>query len=95
MSNPKQSVIHAANLLVIKVGSSLVTNNGQGLDQHGISDWADRIAALKRLGKAVVLVSSGAIEEGCQRLSWKTRPKAIHELQTAAAVGQMGSSTDL
>ncbi|TCW32723.1 glutamate 5-kinase [Gulbenkiania mobilis] len=84
------SVIHAAQRLVIKVGSSLVTNDGKGLDLAALARWAAEIAELKRRGKAVVLVSSGAIAEGCQRLGWARRPKAVHELQAAAAVGQMG-----
>jgi glutamate 5-kinase len=85
-----QSVIHAATRIVIKVGSSLVTNDGKGLDQAALARWAAEIADLRRRGKEVVLVSSGAIAEGCQRLGWATRPKAVHELQAAAAVGQMG-----
>lgn len=88
--NNLQSVINSATRLVVKVGSSLVTNNGKGLDQAALLRWVVQIAALKRLGKEVVLVSSGAIAEGCQRLGWNTRPKAINELQAAAAVGQMG-----
>lgn len=85
-----QSVIVAARRLVIKVGSSLVTDEGRGLDQVAIGDWAAQIAALCVMGKEVVLVSSGAIAEGMQRLSWHKRPTEIHELQAAAAVGQMG-----
>ena len=76
--------------LVVKVGSSLVTNNGRGLDHTAVARWADEIAQLKRDGREVVLVSSGAIAEGIARLGWTVRPKAIHELQAAAAVGQMG-----
>ena len=76
--------------LVIKVGSTLVTNHGEGLDAHAISQWAAQIAKLRGNGPQVVLVSSGAIAEGMQRLGWKIRPNAIHELQAAAAVGQMG-----
>ncbi|RXZ44597.1 glutamate 5-kinase [Crenobacter cavernae] len=85
-----QSVIHAASRIVVKVGSSLVTNDGKGLDRDALARWAAEIADLRRRGKEVVLVSSGAIAEGCQRLGWTTRPKAVHELQAAAAVGQMG-----
>lgn len=79
-----------ARRLVIKVGSSLVTNDGAGLDRNAIGNWAAQIAGLKRTGHEVVLVSSGAIAEGMQRLGWKERPHAIHELQAAAATGQMG-----
>lgn len=85
-----QSVIHASQRIVVKVGSSLVTNDGKGLDHAALSRWASEIADLTRRGKQVVLVSSGAIAEGLQRLGWTTRPKAVHELQAAAAVGQMG-----
>src|SRR5574343_1224917 len=85
-----QSVIHTATRIVVKVGSSLVTNDGKGLDHAALARWAAEIAELRRRGKQVVLVSSGAIAEGCQRLGWAKRPKAVHELQAAAAVGQMG-----
>jgi glutamate 5-kinase len=84
------SVVAAARRLVVKVGSSLVTNDGRGLDHAAVDRWAEQIAALKSTGKEIVLVSSGAIAEGMQRLGWATRPAAIHELQAAAAVGQMG-----
>ncbi|MEQ1813729.1 MAG: glutamate 5-kinase [Candidatus Nitrotoga sp.] len=76
--------------IVVKVGSSLVTNQGAGLDRHAINNWAQQIATLHKTGYEVVLVSSGAIAEGMQRLGWKQRPDAVHELQAAAAVGQMG-----
>lgn len=85
-----RSVIESGRRLVIKVGSSLVTNDGKGLDQRAIADWATQVAALRQLGKEVVLVSSGAIAEGMQRLGWRKRPQELHELQAAAAVGQMG-----
>jgi glutamate 5-kinase len=86
MSGP----IAAAKTLVIKVGSSLVTNDGRGLDVEAIARWASQIAALHRLGKRSMLVSSGAIAEGMQRLGWSRRPHAMNQLQAAAAVGQMG-----
>lgn len=85
-----QSVLKQAKRIVIKVGSSLVTNQGQGLDHAALARWTAQIAGLKQMGKEVVLVSSGAIAEGMQRLNWKKRPHALHELQAAAAVGQMG-----
>jgi glutamate 5-kinase len=84
------SVVREASRLVVKVGSSLVTNGGQGLDQAALAQWAEQISALARSGKQVLLVSSGAVAEGMQRLGWKRRPKALHDLQAAAAVGQMG-----
>ena len=90
MAAAQPSPITAATTLVIKVGSSLVTNDGRGLDHGAIARWAAQIAALRALGKQVVLVSSGAIAEGVQRLGWAKRPHAMHELQAAAAVGQMG-----
>ena len=83
-------MIREAKTLVVKVGSSLVTNEGRGVDAVAIARWAAQIAALRALGKQVILVSSGAIVEGMQRLGWKRRPHAMHELQAAAAVGQMG-----
>jgi glutamate 5-kinase len=84
------SVVRHARRIVVKVGSSLVTAEGRGLDHVALSRWAEQIAALTAQGKEVVLVSSGAIAEGIARLGWKKRPKAINELQAAAAVGQMG-----
>ena len=85
-----RSIAADAARLVVKVGSSLVTNAGQGLDHAALARWAGQIAELTRRKKAVVLVSSGAVAEGMQRLGWKRRPNALHELQAAAAVGQMG-----
>ncbi|MBV1882921.1 MAG: glutamate 5-kinase [Pseudomonadales bacterium] len=75
---------------VVKIGSSLLTAGGQGLDQRAISGWVDQIATLRNLGVEVVLVSSGAVAEGMSRLGLERRPSSIHELQAAAAVGQMG-----
>jgi glutamate 5-kinase len=85
-----RSVIADARRIVVKVGSSLVTDDGRGLDHSAIAQWAGQIAALRAAHKEVVLVSSGAIAEGMQRLGWTKRPTALHELQAAAAVGQMG-----
>ncbi len=84
------SPLKTAKRFVVKVGSSLVTNQGQGLDHAALARWAAQIAQLRKLNREVVLVSSGAIAEGMQRLGWKKRPRAVHELQAAAAVGQMG-----
>ena len=75
---------------IIKVGSSLLTNHGKGLDYELIADWVKQIAQLRHEGHEVVLVSSGAVAEGMKRLNWPHRPDALHELQAAAAVGQMG-----
>jgi len=85
-----RSRIAQAKRLVVKVGSALVTRNGEGLAYDFISDCARQIAALHLSGREVLLVSSGAIAAGMQRLGWKTRPHAMHDLQAAAAVGQMG-----
>ena len=82
--------IKHAKRIVVKVGSSLVTNNGEGLDHAAIGMWAEQMAALLKSGHEVLMVSSGAIAEGMQRLGWTKRPQEIHQLQAAAAVGQMG-----
>lgn len=82
--------VRTARRLVVKVGSSLVTNEGAGLDLEAIANWARQVAALRAAGREIVLVSSGAIAEGMKRLGWRTRPGTMHELQAAAAVGQMG-----
>ena len=83
-------MLRNAKRIVVKVGSSLVTNEGRGLDEAAIGDWCAQLAALTRDGREVIMVSSGAIAEGMKRLGWAQRPKGIHELQAAAAVGQMG-----
>jgi glutamate 5-kinase len=83
-------VLADARRIVVKVGSSLVTNEGRGLDEEAISEWCRQLAQLVLSGREVVMVSSGAIAEGMKRLGWAVRPKEVHELQAAAAVGQMG-----
>ena len=80
----------AAKRVVVKIGSSLLTNAGAGLDRNAIADWVRQIAALRARGVEVLVVSSGAIAEGMKRLGWSRRPRAVSELQAAAAVGQMG-----
>jgi glutamate 5-kinase len=84
------TVLRDAKRIVVKVGSSLVTNEGRGLDEVAIGEWCRQMAHLIRDGREVIMVSSGAIAEGMKRLGWTVRPKAIQELQAAAAVGQMG-----
>ena len=84
------SILRDAHRVVVKVGSSLVTNDGRGLDEAAIGEWARQLSLLVRQGREVIMVSSGAIAEGMKRLGWKTRPHEVHELQAAAAVGQMG-----
>ena len=81
-----------ARRIVVKVGSSLVTNEGRGLDEQAIGEWCRQIAALMGAPdkREIIMVSSGAIAEGMKRLGWATRPHEVHELQAAAAVGQMG-----
>lgn len=75
---------------VVKIGSALLTNEGRGLNQAGIATWVEQLAALRQRGIEIVLVSSGSVAEGMSRLGWSKRPRALHELQAAAAVGQMG-----
>ncbi len=88
--NTALNVLCDAQRIVVKVGSSLVTNDGRGLDEAAIGEWCRQMAILVRGGREVIMVSSGAIAEGMKRLGWINRPHAIHELQAAAAVGQMG-----
>lgn len=80
----------AGKTWVIKVGSSLLTNDGQGIDHGLVQGWVDEIATLQAAGYRLVLVSSGAVAEGMKRLKLTERPRSTHELQAAAAVGQMG-----
>ncbi|MEO5703256.1 MAG: glutamate 5-kinase [Gammaproteobacteria bacterium] len=75
---------------VIKIGSALLTDDGRGLDTGAIKAWVEQIVRLRARGTEIVLVSSGAVAEGMKRLGWTQRPRAVHELQAAAAVGQMG-----
>ena len=75
---------------VVKIGSALLTDDGKGLDKQAIAGWVDQLAQLRQQGVEIVLVSSGSIAEGMVRLGWAQRPKEIHNLQAAAAVGQMG-----
>ena len=93
-NNNVSEVLRSARRIVVKVGSSLVTNEGRGLDEVAIGEWSRQLAALVRGAGAehreVIMVSSGAVAEGMKRLGWKVRPREIHELQAAAAVGQMG-----
>jgi glutamate 5-kinase len=76
--------------VIVKIGSSLLTAGGQGLNKPAIAGWVAQMAALRQQGMEVVLVSSGSVAEGMCRLGWKARPKALHELQAAASIGQMG-----
>ena len=89
-ATPASSVLRDARRIVVKVGSSLVTNEGRGLDESAIGEWCRQLAALAVTGREVIMVSSGAVAEGMKRLGWVERPREINELQAAAAVGQMG-----
>ena len=89
-SRVASTVMQEARRIVVKVGSSLVTNEGRGLDEAAIGEWCRQLAVLVREGREVIMVSSGAIAEGMKRLGWAVRPHEVHELQAAAAVGQMG-----
>ena len=84
------TLLRDARRIVVKVGSSLVTDEGRGLDEGAIGEWCRQMALLSAQGKEVVMVSSGAIAEGMKRLGWTTRPSEVPALQAAAAVGQMG-----
>ena len=75
---------------VVKIGSSLITNEGQGLNLSAIKAWMNEFAELRKQGYELILVSSGAVAEGMARLGWTQRPRTLHELQAAAAIGQMG-----
>src|SRR5262245_56078657 len=79
-----------AKKIIIKIGSTLITNHGAGVDHEAVKNWVQQIAQLKRDGLEVVLVSSGSIAEGMKRLGWTQRPHEVNQLQAAAAVGQMG-----
>ena len=88
--NDKRKAVAQSKRWVIKIGSSLITDEGRGLNTKAIQSWAEQIAKLRNDGKEVLLVSSGAVAEGMARIGWKKRPHALHELQAAAALGQMG-----
>ena len=90
MSTPARRKLREAGLWVVKIGSALTTGNGRSLDQNAIARWCDQIAVLRKGGSRVILVSSGAVAEGCRRLGLARRPESVHELQAAAAAGQMG-----
>jgi glutamate 5-kinase len=89
-NSPQSNELRDARRIVVKVGSSLVTNEGRGLDEVAIGEWCRQMSQLVHEGRELIMVSSGAIAEGMKRLGWTTRPHEIHELQAAAAVGQMG-----
>ncbi|WP_018405135.1 glutamate 5-kinase [Marinobacter gelidimuriae] len=86
----ERAQLQQARRLVVKIGSALLTNDGEGLDVPALGRWVDQMAALMQAGVELVVVSSGAVAEGMSRLGWTRRPQQAHELQAAAAVGQMG-----
>jgi len=75
---------------VIKIGSSLVTKSSTGLNIKNIKDWAGQINELIDQNINVIIVSSGAIAEGMNRLNLVKRPSSSSRLQALAATGQMG-----
>lgn len=90
IANDPRAVLRDASRIVVKIGSALLTDDGKGLAREAMATWVEQIAGLLDGGREVVLVSSGSVAEGMARLGWKTRPRSIHQLQAAAAVGQMG-----
>lgn len=86
----KRSDLTHTKRWVIKIGSALLTNDGQGLNMTALHSWVEQMVSLRTQGVEVVIVSSGSVAEGMQRLGWERRPSALNELQAAAAVGQMG-----
>ncbi len=85
-----RSKLSQTKRIVVKIGSSLLTNNGKGLNKPAIANWTTQIANISKQNKDIILVSSGAVAEGVSRLNLKQRPTTLHELQAAASVGQMG-----
>jgi len=84
------SELQSTQRWVVKIGSALITEDGQGLDLARLATWVDQLAELIASGKEIVVVSSGAVAEGMTRMGWAKRPQALHDLQAAAAIGQMG-----
>ncbi|MBK7982154.1 MAG: glutamate 5-kinase [Candidatus Competibacteraceae bacterium] len=90
MFSKSREELGVAQRWVVKIGSAMITNDGQGLDNFSIDAWVAQMAELHRAGREVLLVTSGAVAEGMRRLGWSQRPAALADLQAAAAVGQMG-----
>ena len=88
--NKRQATIQQTTRCIIKIGSALLTNNGSGLDIRAIQDWVKQLAHIKKNKIEIILVSSGSVAEGMSRMGWRQRPKALHQLQAAAAIGQAG-----
>ncbi len=81
---------NANTVWVVKIGSALITGDGQGIRRDRLAAWCHQVGVLADQGIDVVLVSSGAVAEGCLRLGFASRPDTVHEIQAAAAVGQTG-----
>lgn len=90
MSTDARRAVTDTRRWVVKIGSALATKHGMGLNVAAIDDWAAQMAGLSQRGHEIVVVGSGSVAEGAVRLGWRVRPHSIHELQAAAAVGQMG-----
>lgn len=90
MFNKTREQLGEARRWVVKIGSAMITNDGQGLDNFSIDVWVEQMAELHRARRELLLVTSGAVAEGMRRLGWRQRPTALADLQAAAAVGQMG-----
>lgn len=90
MSSSFRESLGRARRWVVKIGSAMITDGGRGLDAQAIGAWVEQVAELHAQGRELILVSSGAVAEGMRRLGWARRPDTLHELQAAAAVGQMG-----
>lgn len=88
-SNSPRASLKSARRVVVKIGSALLTRDGQGLNSDGIQNWVGQLAQFRARGVEMVLVTSGAVAAGMQRLGRRQRPHALHELQAMAAVGQM------
>lgn len=88
--NKTQAAARGIQRLVVKLGSALLTHEGCGLREDTLGQWVTQIMELRQAGIKTLVVSSGAVAEGVTRLGWQRRPHALHELQAAAAVGQMG-----
>ena len=90
MSTEHRHYLAGTRRWVVKIGSALITADGKGLDREHLRNWVDQIADLTADGVEIVVVSSGAVAEGMKRMGWRERPVSLHNLQAAAAIGQMG-----
>lgn len=84
----RTQLLRSVKRIVVKIGSSLVASKDHGLDSRRLETLAGEMADLKRQGHEVLIVSSGAILSGLEKLGLTQRPKSLPEKQAAAAVGQ-------